>query len=187
MNAPTDRPFAHRYRRRRWTAWELLLLATSIVLIVFPLVAVGAALFLPQTTSAQTVDLRVSKIATSLIGADLTTIGPGQEFYYEIVVQTESTNALDVSLTDAFSAGVEPIAIRDQNGGACSITGTQVSCLLTATSLRPATVLIQSRINAATAVGSQITNVAVATSGATTARSSVAVLVGSSGTAPTVA
>src|SRR5690242_13827007 len=105
MNAPTDRPFAQRYRRRGWTPWELLLLVTSVVLIVSPLIAVGVALLLPQALAAQTVnqqisniatssnasrrnsadaqkvDLRVSKIATSLIGADLTSIGAGQEFY----------------------------------------------------------------------------------------------------------
>lgn len=212
MNAPTERPFAHRYRRRGWTPWELLLLVTSVVLIVSPLVAVGVALLLPQTIAAQAVglgvariatssnanwsrsadiqkvDLRVSKIATSLIGADLTSIGPGQEFYYEIIVQTEATNALDVTLTDSFPAGVEPVAIRDQNGGDCSISGNQVNCALTTTSLRPATVLIQSRISASSTVGTQITNIAVATSGGTEARSSVAVLVAAAtGTAPTTA
>ncbi len=154
MNTPIDRPLAHRHRRRGWNARELLLLATSALLIVSPLIAIGVALLRPQTTAAQTADLRVSKIATSLIGGDLTSIGPGQEFYYQLTVQTGSTSAVDVNLSDTFPATVEPVAIRDQNGGECSLSGNQLTCSLTMTSLRPASVLVQSRLSSSAAVGS---------------------------------
>jgi hypothetical protein len=78
------------------------------MLIVSPLGAVAFALLRPSTTAAQTVDLRVSKIATSLIGSDIATVSPGQEFYYEIIVQTESTAAIDITLLDSFPAAAQP-------------------------------------------------------------------------------
>lgn len=145
--------------RPAWTPFELFTLLSSIVLLASPLLALGYAVLQPSLTAAQAgPDLRVSKVATSLIGANLATVAPNQEFYYEIRVQTSSTTTVNLTLTDAFPPSVRPVAITDRRGGDCALSGNQVTCSLSATSQTGASVLVRSRVAANAANGSQITN-----------------------------
>ncbi|HSH76897.1 MAG TPA: hypothetical protein VLA19_00005, partial [Herpetosiphonaceae bacterium] len=166
-------------RRSRWAPSELALLALSALLILSPALAVLYALWQPTISLAQGgVDLRVSKNATSLTGANLETVAPGQDFYYEISVQTASTSLINLTLIDTFPAQVQAVRVTDRVGGDCALTGNQLTCSMTAINDRAASVLVQVRLNPDAAVGSQIINTAQATSGTTRARGSVTVAVG---------
>ncbi len=177
MNTPADHHRA--VRSTRWTLFELLALGSSILLILSPLAVLAFALLSPTTTAAQTgVDLRVSKAATSLTGADLASIAAGQEFYYEIHVQTSSTATVNATLTDSFPSAVQALNITDHTGGDCTLAGSQLTCSLAITAQREGSVLVRSRASPSAASGSRITNTVTVTAGTTSARGSVTLAVG---------
>ncbi len=164
--APTPSP-----RRSRWTVRELALLAFSTVLILSPVGAVAYAMLQPSITIAQTApDLQVTKIATSLGGIDIANIAPGGEFYYEMRVQTASTDAVNLTLLDSFPATVQALTITDRKGGTCTLTANQLSCSLVTSAANPASVLVRARASSSAENGTQVRNTVLVTAGATSTR-----------------
>lgn len=162
MNTEANR---RQSRRARWTRSELMLLVVSTVLILSPAAALLYAMFQPSISLAQASNLRVSKGATSLTGAALQSIAPGQDFYYEISVQTSSTDQLNVTLLDTFPPQIQAVRVTDRVGGDCTLSGNQLTCSMRTSAERAASVLVQVRLNASAPIGSQVVNVAQATSG----------------------
>ncbi len=177
MTGPTDRQQAP---RPAWTPFELLTLVSSIVLLASPLLVLGYALLQPSLTAAQAApDLRVSMVATSLIGGNLASVVPNQEFYYEIRVTTSSPTPVNVTLTSVFPPSVRPLAITDRAGGDCSpIANNTVTCSLSTRAESAASVLVRSRVAPGTANGSQITTTAQARAGESSALGSATLVVG---------
>lgn len=158
-------------RRRRWTVRELVLLVLSTALILSPVGALAYTLLQPRITLAQDApDLRVSKVATSLGGIDIANIAPGGEFYYEMRVQTSSTESVNVTLLDSFPGTVQALTITDRVGGTCTLTANQLTCSLVASASSEASVLVRTRASTTAPSGTQVSNTVLVTAGAASAR-----------------
>ena len=169
----------HAARRPRWTLSELLGLGISLLLILSPLAAFAFALLAPAPSAAQTgTALSISKVAISLTGGELTSVLPGQYFYYQIRVQTSSASAVNATLTDTIPGTIQDLVLIDNTGGACTLANNQLTCSLSITAQRGASALIRSRVAPSARPGSQITNTAVVSAGSIRMQGSQTLTVG---------
>ncbi|MEI7772135.1 MAG: hypothetical protein WCI67_19225, partial [Chloroflexales bacterium] len=113
----------------------------------------------PTATSTRTStpvpgNIRVFKVAS------VSDAAPGQQFSYSISVITTNTTDTPVTMSDSLSSSLSVIGVS-ATGGSCS-SGQTVSCSLTISDVKPASVTIQVRVNSSTPSKTVISNVASA-------------------------
>lgn len=113
----------------------------------------------PTATTSTPSQLAISVSALDTGGRNIASVASGDVFNYYVRVDNAVMPAVPVTLSDILPAGIQPVQVLNTIAGSCAVSGQTLSCTLSPSTGRPASVMIQVRAGAVTP-GSTIVNAA---------------------------